>query len=897
VKTKFVGRNTELGRIRALLDDGPPVALVSVHGEGGVGKTSLVSRMAQETQQPKRADRVAVMVDFDLPHNRALRAVRHAIAAGFGGAAFADYHEALRTFEELEALQASLITRERAAQRVDRAFNTALQKGLKKRRLLLVFDTFERVQDSMILESLLDLLRSLDNAVVLVAGRHNERIEPELRQVFTHFVSLPVEPLDPDASKAYLNAILSDQLEEQKLARLTLLAEGKPILLDLAATWLDEGFRQQGMLAEGESWPGGALLDTPLQQLRADLDKYRARFQFEVLDGVRALQSPLDWAVLYMAMLEHPSSPDLWEFLLDITPDAAEKLMRDLETLFFVRADHTLHDEMRVLIQEQVWPYFDEEGTLRRETLNRLLDYTVAHKLAEPGWPRWFQEAEELHYRLALDIESGHQHFLEEFNAARNRGWLSECQLLVQTVQSPQHWERLTPEMRLEARVNGAQLYTFIGQEDRMERECQEILRDPDTSDEAKINAWCAIAFGLRDHTPMAAVENYERALALVRAGDDEIRTAQVLNWAAQVYRRLGDMEKSIAYFEESIDLCDRHGQWIQKARAQNNLAYVYRQLGDIDQALNLARMAFVIHEEQGDRLGLAYSYQTIGEIYRDKNDLTSAEGRFRTARNIFSELNAEYAVAYVDVALANLFRKWHEPEMVEHYLDEALDIFDRMRDDEGRGLALNEYGCELRKRGRESGRTRNDPAQAEAEFQRAEEYLLDSAYVSKRMENWYRLTDNLADLTLLYRYWYENCSEKDQAARRKWKTLAQDTALEAMAVARAHGFVLSENRAIEALGDLYYAQGRYFKAFAQYYIQACVDVAEYYGTSLWRYHRVFDRVHRRLLNPAIPDEEIRFIANYMVRRWKEEGKEVENQGFVRVYEGIARTWSTGGRA
>ena len=70
--------------------------------------------------------------------------------------------------------------------------------------------------------------------------------------------------------------------------------------------------------------------------------------------------------------------------------------------------------------------------------------------------------------------------------------------------------------------------------------------------------------------------------------------------------------------------------------------------------------------------------------------------------------------------------------------------------------------------------------------------------------------------------------------------------------------------------------------------------MARYYETSLWRYQQVFDRVHRRLLNPEINDEEVRFIAGYMARRWREEGKDAIAPGFIKIYESIAQDWSVG---
>jgi hypothetical protein len=180
--------------------------------------------------------------------------------------------------------------------------------------------------------------------------------------------------------------------------------------------------------------------------------------------------------------------------------------------------------------------------------------------------------------------------------------------------------------------------------------------------------------------------------------------------------------------------------------------------------------------------------------------------------------------------------------------------------------------------------------------FEQAEKQFMESVQISREMGNYYRLADNLADLTLLYAYQFENLQRgrPDPIALRNQTIKMQGVAQNALTISRRYGLSLAESRAMEALGDLYYREGKYLRAFAQYYLPALLPMARYYETSLWRYQQVFDRVHRRLLNPEINDEEVRFIAGYMARRWREEGKDAIAPGFIKIYESIAQDWSVG---
>ena len=107
MKGRFIGRQSELKQIREWIEHGPDRLLVSLFGEGGVGKTSLATALIQEEAQWATTSYEAVLVDFDLPQNRALAALREKISRTFSEKSAKDYREAVRYLEDLEAHQVS----------------------------------------------------------------------------------------------------------------------------------------------------------------------------------------------------------------------------------------------------------------------------------------------------------------------------------------------------------------------------------------------------------------------------------------------------------------------------------------------------------------------------------------------------------------------------------------------------------------------------------------------------------------------------------------------------------------------------------------------------------------------------------------------------------------------
>ncbi len=895
MKHPFIGRALELDQLLRWFESDVPQLLISVEGAGGVGKTSLITELIARIRSAPSDHQAIQMVDFDAPHYRTLFSLRRAIAQAYGGDLFEEYFSAAAEMEELDRSDLTPIVRERAARREIETFQRTLGSGkpAQARRLLLVLDTMEKVQDTIVFGGILDLLKLLSNAVVVVVGRRNSEKKDQLSGVFgdASYRYRPVEPFDKETTDLYLNTTLPFAISSERKEKLRLLTEGRPILITLAVVWLSQEEDEQTPVQR--HWAGARILDLPLEAINTNLASYRQEFQFQILDNVRTLESPLDWAIMYMALMEYPCSATLWESLLDLSPAQAHELMGQLLNLNFVRADYTLHDEMRELVSDRVWPYIDHGGELRKGIVHRLLNFAESRKRDTAGWPRWFQEAEILLYRLQLNPDEGYLHFISHFDRLRDLGQLTACQLLVQTIESPIMWRQLHPNQQLDVRIRKAQLYTFNGEPERMEEECNRILDDTNISDASKVNAYCAIAYAQRDWDPQASAANYARALELAKNGRDVLQYARVSNWAGQAFRRVGELNEAITCLQRAIDLSHEMNELSLMASAENNLAYVYRQLGDIDQATSLARMAYVQRQRLGEPLGQAYSHQMMGEIYRDINDLITAESHFLQAKRLASSVDAgNNPVAYANLALANLARLKQTPREFERYLDEGISIFERERNHEGLSQAYNEYGCEYRRRGKASSRN-SDRSQAEREFGKALEYLLLGIDISRGMSNWYRLADGLADLSLLYRYWYQNQGEEDTEFREQLRVGAVNAAHEALRIARRHQLILVENRAIESLGDITYVQGKYFKAFAQHYVQACLNMSGYYRSSNWRFHVVFERVHRKLLNTEIPDDEVREIARYMVRRWKEAGKADLVPGFMSMYAGIAERWKT----
>ena len=916
IKDVFIGRSRELQQLYELISEHSLLS-VHLHGYGGVGKTKLAQTIRQNYSRSKRT--VTVYIDFDDIHNRRLEAFEEAIAREYGDQVLREYRDLKKEFRYLQ--NSGLFEHDPDLKTSKREKILEYLRPPDGKNLLLIFDTFERVEERLDRSGFLDaLFKWLRNDLaefdeqtqaaahsvrVIFSGRsfrtRTDRadVESRMKQLFgkANFFDLKIEPFSGEEIRDYFasvnDQVLDGYLEKfldfnqpKVIKKLEMLSEGKPIFLGLVATLI---------VYQKENWSGNAILARSFQEITGSKDHYRSEFQKCLLAGLKGLGSDVSYAIQYMSIMKDfpAGNASLWQKLLSLSESNARALLHNLSNLFFIRENYTLHDELIRLIRQHLWK---EMASLRTYILPLMMEATeeqikvLAERDKQAGtWDSTQQEEElqtyefqVLYYKLLTITgkSSPQKQALDRFKELRDRTPdITSRRRLFEIVQDRLYWPFLSAEFKAEVDILRNRILNDEGERENL------VAISPALSPDGRIAALCTLAYSQRGENPAGARDTYLQALQLAREADITNRRAEVHNYLGMTYRRLNQYDKAIEHFKESIRLYKDLDILSDKAAAENNLAYVYRLKGDYDIAFHFAWRAYATRKEINDQIGLAYSSQTLGELYRDRDELEMAKKFFTAAKRFFASRSLDQDVARVNIDLANIARKQHFPALVEELLNESIKVFERLNDLAGLADAQNEYGCELRERGRELGYTQKNKREANQVFEQAEKRLLLSIEEAAETNHWYRLTDSLSDLALLYMYWYEN-AERDK----EYLIKAQDTAYLAIRKSRRYNNILPESRALEALGNIYYTQEKYFKAFAQFYLPACLLLAEFQGRANWRYQQLFDRVHRQMINPAISEEIIIYIAAYMADRWEAEGKAQVAPGFLSILNNIAES-------
>jgi predicted ATPase len=234
--TSLLGRERELAELRGWLAE-PETRLVTISGIGGVGKTRLA---------------LAVASSF-IPHPSSL--IPHPFPDGVWFVSLADLdgdHATPGKTADVDVGESFLAAVAAALGLTfagPESLSRQLERSLRGRRLLLLLDNYEHQLSTR--PVLLSLLQNAPGVRALVTSREQLNVGGE------HVLALeglPLPPAEAAASKDVLLAYSSarlffdramergtrlklDEAERRSLIRICCLAEGLPLVIELAATW------------------------------------------------------------------------------------------------------------------------------------------------------------------------------------------------------------------------------------------------------------------------------------------------------------------------------------------------------------------------------------------------------------------------------------------------------------------------------------------------------------------------------------------------------------------------------------------------------------------------------------------------------------------------------------
>ena len=534
-----------------------------------------------------------------------------------------------------------------------------------------------------------------------------------------------------------------------------------------------------------------------------------------------------------------------------------DKMVQELPTLSFVRKpgygeDFVLHDEMRRLVNQYCWPIHDKNLRYRNAISRSVIKYYEDAIEKEPSQQKQqTYRVEILYHKLFLDIQNGIEYFSEHFDQAIDlwqspfaRTLLQEVQQFEGQMASDQHYRLQLAQARLLWAEDSPGEALSIYED--LERQADEHWVDEHRLNLLGEKGQCYLALSRF----FEAIDSFTQCLEIEQARNDELAVARRQSQLGYAYRRRGQFDTAVEFYEKSIATYKRLNRLREYADAVNSIGNVYRFQGRTDEALRKCKIALRIRNDlfeagQISEIPVGLTLSTIGLVCLDIDDLLQAEQVFLQAYEIYNRARHKN--------IANTKNRFGQIAMAKNDLQEAKRWFEEAEeasagiDSEAHVIGLNRQGRVLAKQQRWS--------EAAAFFLRAVE-------LARQVHDDYQRTESLIDLAEALTY-----MKQDEQA--------QPLLQEAERISQTWNYFHVLAHAAEFQGDIAYDAGRYEEAFL-HYREYCYNMAR---RNDLEYVRALRKLTDKLVK--VPKAQLHAIISMLILSWKERKMEEKHPDFV----------------
>ncbi len=804
----LVDRDKELDVIHhAIFESGNETRVLLITAGPGMGKTFLLRKVLQRCREgglwhdPKRIlvppEAGRDLVDFFHSRTHSVEGFTREVweALGGGKAAMKDFQEALERFER-ESFHLAEIHRELsgARERLGRTFLDEFNRLTRDKRLVLALDTAEKLlyeagrieqelqlqpEESNILSWLTGtFLREAQNTVVLLAGRPESdvlRLKTTLQNNFgDRFVHVDFGNLDEQSALRYFGAVAQavrkegdirtaeriEAIPEETRRVMWLYTEGRPILLSLLIDHL--------VMA-------GSLLPEVTDSLNEAKGRLRKEGKKRVLKSIeKGLVADIQDRttreadiVRSLAWARKGLSAEMLASLHGMPVDETQRLLDGISELSFIKRlgdRYFLHDALYEMFEEHVLQrvpearrereygiilaYYEKAIREAREKLKEAMGKPLEERAAEVGQAHLALArllVEEMHYSWRLKPVSGFQRW-EEYH--REMYWANDIGTQMELDDEAREFLRKWPqnadlnglarlEVELTLLLHRLERMILRGQYDEVAKiyqearpRCEGLSEVPCTLVGARMDILLGEALARRSQR-LSDAENLlngaVNALARLKGpeGSDfyaksrDVFLAQAWNNLGYLYRTMGRYGESVDAYRASARLWRRLVDEEQEATLRfpleaqyantlNNMAWALAWTGQFQQALRICQDALEMRRKLGPAGPVAFSLNTFGLIQAKADQPHRAERACREALDIFIRLEQPRGIGMALTALSEMCRRKAELEALysadeqRRLLEEAIVLAERaeaifreqIKEDAQRAQALIELGC-----------------------------------------------------------------------------------------------------------------------------------------------------------------------------------------------------------
>jgi signal transduction histidine kinase/predicted ATPase len=637
--TQFIGRDAEVEKILGLLND-PACRLLTLMGQGGIGKTRLSLEAAQKIFEQHDDIFPQGVIFVPLAPIASAKNIPLAIADALS------IH-----LNDTNTLDIQLINH------------------LKDHQLVLVLDNFEHVMDGAKFVS--DLLAGTDHVKILVTSR--ERLHLTSEQVFIlQGMMIPdsdqIEQIE-DFDSLVLFQRIAEKMDQRFsitdalkpcVIRICQLVEGMPLAIELAAAWVR-----------------ALSCETILQELE---------HSFEILGDTLA-----------HVPKRHRNLRMVFEYSWNLLTSEEQAIFQRLSVFrggFGLEAAKHVTGATEISLSSFIDKSLLQHNTSDRYQIHELLRQFAEDKLSEN--PEHITEAHYLHGIYFSDFLFNHRAGFTIFEN-RNIPVVITIKTELDNIRSMWDWAIEQQQFDMINRASDS-LYHYYRLSEAC-KEATEVLGKAMTKIETakpfqnQDRLLAKLLSMIAYHAKFSSLQELAQEVALkglslarqLNISDVKARCLVILGDNAL---DLGQYDEARQYLEESIEIYDELGEIYEDQFPHLLLALAYRHLGKYELASQSYHDIIIVGKQRNSDSIVAWTLSHLGFLNNILGQFTLAKQQNAEAKEIFEDLGITMGILSTNKNLAISYCGMGQYDMARHHFQIALNAY-LERGSQLKGLAL----------------------------------------------------------------------------------------------------------------------------------------------------------------------------------------------------------------
>lgn len=662
---QLIKRETIVGCISKFFESGQNENykyIYSIYGEGGVGKSCICQQVIRNLSAESFI--CFPLIDFNITENRSLIKILFSYCENYGKNSFKKTQELLEKVALTDGIERNILYKG-----IVENFRNELVDEYGKKKILFVFDTIEKINETELISELLNFLLSLNMEIrVLFSGR-NKLINGNMENAICDQEEIGDFTLEE--VKAYFKKRFSKKNHlivghERFFHKIFNLTNGRPIFCSLSADWIMERPNQVEYILE--------------------LDK--ENFQREIVTWLKFIDEEEFWIINHLAYLPFGINKEMI-ISLNTNIIQPEDKMKSLKRFSFIKSvDNTIymHDEIVDLVRKNF--KLDELSVYQllikqyysSQEIDRYSSYIYHNKL----------NIEKIYFMMYLsrnDTSSFiEQIFLQALGSydyeycrlilLQIGTYLAECNnkgiaVLKELLEAELMSELYKPQEALQ------KLYTLNN------------VVESDTKARIKeIKASCIInPHTIQGRNLFEAIDLYKESIKEYIEKNQNERLGRAWYGLAKSYVSVGESDLAEEAFDNAIALCKNDREKIKILDEKSNMLRLQQKV--IDSRIPLEQSYKIRNQIKTDR-GLGIYYYYLGNTERDSDNFEDADKFYLLSEEILEREEDWFKLCevYCDHSWMEFLRSEDDYDEVFKYLEKSRQLMFRY----GFGVEYSEY-------------------------------------------------------------------------------------------------------------------------------------------------------------------------------------------------------------